>query len=168
MTREFALKLIDNTSLLASIVVIAMAQWLGGVWSGFAYGGGYLCEYVYPTFKMGEATYTNTHGDPYPALEILIADFSLSIFIFSLSKLYKNGLMLRIAALIPMGVGTLFVYWIWSAITQELNESDKYVDALRETFGIFHIVLVITTFIWILQVVAIVVSIYRNKRPDSA
>lgn len=169
MTGEVAVKILDKVALVAGIAAIGIAQWLGGLWAGYAYGGSVLCDYVYPPVEPGKIRFSISGGGnpPYSDLSDLILYFAFWLFLFSATKLFHNNLV-RSFALAPLVLVTLIALEMRRVIGVHVNADSAYIELLRLNLSELYLVFGLTAAIVGIQIIAIAITILSKRKQRRA
>lgn len=147
-----------------AVLALAINQWLAGIYTGFSFGAGHLCSYSYPTFYLGEVRYGMSHADPYYNVGYFQMLLSWTILILVLGKVIEKGLIVRILSLIALALSLVWWYCIERIVSIDINDSDKYIDLLRDTRGFTWTLFGMLVLLVLLQLISIGSYQYKKRR----
>ena len=156
--------MLKKTSLVLTFVCLFFVQWLKGLYGGFAHGASKMCDFHYPSYKSETISFWISHADPYFYLTNYHTYLALTLLIFTIVKLIEKGIISQLLSFLPLAVCLFFLFSIFGQLEPVLQDSDPYIDLLRDTVNYVRMMLSIVIILLFLQVIAASKSLYEKYK----
>lgn len=135
-----------------------------GLYNGFAYGASKICDFSYPTFKVGEITYTMSHADPYFYITQNQLYLTYALVIFLIGKSMERVWFSQMISFIPLILCLFFFGKIEDIKNLDINNQEKYIDLIRDTVNYGRTFFFLIVALIVLQIGVTSSSIYKKYK----
>jgi len=153
-------RIFNKLSLAFGILALMLEQQIVGIFTGFAFAGGHLCDYRYG------GDFLISHSDPYMHVHNAQLFVVWPILFFLLLKLLERGVITRLAALILIVIAAVNWFVVDSMISQDMADLDKYIDPMRETVTERRLIFGFVLTAAVMHVAGLIVHLRKPKKAD--
>lgn len=156
--------MLKKVSVTLAVFACLLIQFVNGLYGGFAYGASKMCDVSYPSSRSHLISFWISHADPYFYLSNYLIYLTYSLLIFIIGKLVERGITSQFLSFLPLVSCLFFFGLINGELNLVLNDSDPYIDLLRESIHYNWTVFSIVVTLLILQIVTVSKSLYEKYK----